>query len=128
MRREYTRPIMICETFSADEYVAACGESGTTYLFTCDAAINGLGGTVYQETNGIDGLQKGSDKKLGNYSPCLKKHEADSADPFFKGYLYRERLFGPSVTKDVIIWRGEDGSNIHCTTELDQNNWETTKS
>ena len=37
MKKEYVRPSMVCETFAADEYVAACGDSGKVYKFVCDA-------------------------------------------------------------------------------------------
>lgn len=127
MRREYTRPIMICEVFSADEYVAACGESGTTYFFKCDAGKRYKNYTVYEESNGIPGLQKnfykGDKLRTRTYSPCGKTHEADSTDVFLNGYLDT----WPNATP-VVIWTGKRDDNTHCTTELNQENWETTKS
>ena len=47
----YVKPTMESEAFVPNTYVAACGDSGTTYLFTCDAG-GGKSGTVYLETNG----------------------------------------------------------------------------
>lgn len=35
----WTRPEMNEFAFAANEYVAACGDGGTTYKFTCDAGI-----------------------------------------------------------------------------------------
>ena len=35
--REYVKPTMEGEVFAANEYIAACGDSGTVYKFTCDA-------------------------------------------------------------------------------------------
>ena len=37
MARSYRKPMMNVEKFVANEYVAACGESGVVYKFTCDA-------------------------------------------------------------------------------------------
>lgn len=60
MKRAYVRPTMVGERFVANEYVAACGDSG----------------------------------KVTN----------------------------------VIIWRGKDGHNVHCTTQLNMDEWATAKS
>ena len=35
--KSYKKPVLNVERFTPDEFVAACGDSGTTYLFTCDA-------------------------------------------------------------------------------------------
>ena len=37
MKRTYVRPTMVGERFVANEYVAACGESGKVYKFECTA-------------------------------------------------------------------------------------------
>lgn len=49
MKREYTTPVMECETFVPDEYVAAC------WRIKCNVPS----GTGYYETNGEPGYQKG---------------------------------------------------------------------
>lgn len=90
MKRAYVRPTMVGERFVANEYVAACGDSGKVYKFECNAG-GGVPGNVYQETNGESGLQRG---KVTN----------------------------------VIIWRGKDGHNVHCTTQLNMDEWATAKS
>ena len=68
------------------------------------------------------------DVYLGSYTPCDATHEASTTDEFIKGYMRKDwGLFsGPMI--EVIIWRGEDGNNIHCTTNLDMDTWETAKS
>lgn len=130
-RRVWRRPLTMVQKFEANEYVAAC-ESGTTYLFTCNAG-GGTPGTVYLETNGVDGLQTRSsgswwdgnyvpgDRSLGGYHACGTTHEADADDDFLDGYYVPYR--SDKVTK-VIVWRGPYNNNVHCTTELDKNDWE----
>ena len=133
MKREYVTPMMIGERFSPNEYIAACGESGTTYKFVCDAQKEwgfNLGGSVYLETNGVDGLQKSGsspDDYLGAYQNCNATHIVESTDEFLDGYFEPKGIIDTSVRK-VVIWRGEDGQNIHCTTQLNKTDWETAKS
>lgn len=125
MKKEYVRPSMVCETFAADEYVAACGESGTKYLFKCDAG-GGRVGYVWLETNGEKGLQmrgENMDRLLSRYQACGITHEADSRDSFLDGYYVRDDKITP-----VIVWRGPEGDNTHCTTNLNMRDWEEVKS
>lgn len=136
-RRVWIRPLTEVQKFEANEYVAACGDSGVVYKFKCDAG-GGESGSVYVETNGVDGLQtrgewvggwgghwQEADRSLGGYHACGTTHEADSDDEFLNGYYVPYR--SDDVTK-VIIWRGPYNNNVHCTTNLDQNSWETAKS
>ena len=132
----WRRPLTEVQKFEANEYVAACGDSGTTYLFTCDAG-GGKSGTVYLETNGIPGLQTGwgGDRYLSGYHACGTQHEADSDDDFLDGYYVTEEYvpgfpFGhyETTTTDVIVWRGPNNDNTHCTTNLNKDEWETGKS
>jgi hypothetical protein len=134
--KKWSRPVTFVQKFEANEYVAACGDSGTKYLFTCDAG-GGKSGTVYLETNGQPGLQTGwgGDRSLGGYHACGTKHEADSDDDFLQGYYVTEEYVEgwpwghyEEVTTDVIVWRGPWGDNVHCTTNLDKDSWETAKS
>lgn len=136
-RRVWIRPLTEVQKFEANEYVAACGDSGVVYKFKCDAG-GGESGNVYVETNGVDGLQtrgewvggwnghwQEADKSLGGYYACGTTHEAESDDGFLNGYYVP--YYSDDVTK-VIIWRGPHNNNVHCTTNLDQNSWETAKS
>ena len=134
--RQYVKPLMESELYAANEYVAACGDSGTTYKFTCDAG-GGKSGTVYLETNGVPGLQTGrkGDRYLSGYHACGTTHEADSDDDFLEGYYVTEEYIGwwpfghyEKTTTPVIVWRGPHNNNTHCTTNLDMSTWETAKS
>ena len=106
------------------------------YKFKCTAG-GGTLGSVYQETNGRDGLQtRGgwgyrADRELTDWSwsyyyACNETHEADSTDDFLNGYYCANG--NTRKAQQVIIWRGASGHNIHCTTNLDKNSWETAKS
>lgn len=127
--KKWSRPVTMVQKFEANEYVAACGDSGTTYLFTCDAG-GGKSGTVYLETNGREGLQTGwgGDRYLSGYHACGTTHEADSDDEFLDGYYVTTGWWGQEEVTKVIVWRGPDNDNTHCTTNLDQDSWETAKS
>lgn len=135
-RKVWRRPLTEVQKFEANEYVAAC-EEGTTYKFKCDAG-GGESGTVYLETNGVEGLQtrgewvggwnghwQSADRGLGGYHACGTTHEADSDDDFLDGYYVP--YWSSDVTK-VIVWRGPYNNNVHCTTNLNKESWETAKS
>ena len=128
-KRVWRRPLTDVQKFEANEYVAACGDENKVYLFTCDAGWTGLtGSTVY--TNGPDGIAETRDDiDLGAYHKCGETHEASTTDDFIKGYLKKNVLGVPAGPRqNVIIWRGENGDNVHCTTNLDMNSWVTQKS
>ena len=139
--RVWKRPFTEVQKFEANEYVAACGESGVVYKFKCDAG-GGVYGSVYEETNGIPGLQIGrrGDTELAGYSDdwlgesgfyaCNKTHEAESSNAFVNGYYCAKGNTKNPVS--VIVWKEPRGGwlpdNIHCTTNLDMDSWETAKS
>lgn len=131
MKREYVAPTMVCEEFAANEYVAACGDSGVVYKFKCTAG-GGKSGYVYLETNGQEGLQTSgwnADKYLSGYHACGTEHEAEHTDDFLDGYYVVDGgWFGEDTITPVIVWRGPKGDNTHCTDVLDKNEWETAKS
>ena len=139
--KKWSRPVTMVQKFEANEYVAACGDSGTTYLFKCDAG-GGVSGKVYVESNGVNGLQTTrdwvqtgdwpwegewvpADQSLGGYHACGTTHEADSDDEFLSGYYVP---YSSGNVTDVIIWRGPYNDNVHCTTNLNKDSWETAKS
>lgn len=136
MKKTWEEPKILVQKFVANEYVAACGDSGTVYKFECNAG-GGVNGSVYQETNGQPGLQAygwDSDEIIALYAPplvsgyhaCGAKHKAEANSGFFNGYYCAYGDTDQPVP--VIIWKGEKGDNVHCTTELDMNHWETAKS
>lgn len=134
-KRMYIKPSLESETFVPQNYIAACGDSGTVYKFTCDAG-GGDSGNVYLETNGKPGLQTGwnGDRPLGGYHACGSTHEAESTDDFLNGYYVTQKWVGgwgghyETETTRVIVWRGPYGDNTHCTTNLNMDSWETVKS
>ena len=131
MKRAYVRPTMVGERFVANEYVAACGDSGTVYKFECNAGDNRGGYSVY--LNGDDGVAGTDDdifwcggihavRGLRTYKRCHATHKAADNNDFYKGYIKRGRS-----TQDVIVWT-DKGTNTHCTTYLDMSEWATAKS
>ena len=48
MKKTWEEPRILVQQFMPNEYVAACGDSGTVYNFVCDAG-GGTPGTVYEE-------------------------------------------------------------------------------
>ena len=137
--KNYVKPMMESEVFAANEYIAACGDSGVVYKFKCDAG-DGVYGSVYQETNGIPGLQtsgRNTDRRIATYDysflwgesgyhACGTTHEAESNSGFYDGYYCARGNTKNPVS--VIIWRGEHNNNVHCTTNLNQDSWDTAKS
>lgn len=133
MKKEYVSPRMVCETFAADEYVAACGESGTTYYFKCNAPE----GTLYYypvPDGNIDGNYTGTGSaiRLGGYEPCEASHEAESTSAFYDGFVdyNKNRSYDPG--EEVIVWTEKNWyggiRDYHATKELNMNSWETAKS
>lgn len=138
MKKSYESPKAYVEEFTPNEYVAACGESGVVYKFVCNAG-DGVYGSVYQETNGQPGLQTtgwNSDDRIatyqnygflkGGFHACGATHEAESDSGFYNGYYCAKGNTSNPV--EVIIWKGEHNDNVHCTTNLNKDSWETVKS
>ena len=152
-KRIWSKPEMNEFAFTANEYVAACGDENKKYLFTCDAG-GGKNGYVWIEDNKQDGLQSDSrwslikrgkvptgggsstdeyDDFLSGYHACGATHEASTTDDFYNGYYLEEDKwnngdFSLLDVLKVIIWRGPNNDNTHCTTNLDMNSWTTAKS
>ena len=144
MRKEWMEPVIKVQEFVANEYVAACGDSGTIYKFKCTAG-GGEHGGVYKETNGQAGLQIGrdGDSRISNgetsYHACGETHEASVTDDFIQNCYYIPKsarkkdwlgrtTWDTSKAINVIVWRGPKGDNTHCTTNLNMKEWATAKS
>ena len=131
--------------FAANEYVAACGDSGKVYKFVCDAP----GGELYYykdlvvsyDENGVSNRPKDTDWSnynatnlssgfLSSYFPCKETHEAESTNMFYWGFVDRGFLKNGNhdASETVIVWRGPENNNGHATANLDMNSWETAKS
>lgn len=124
MRKEWMEPVIEVQEFVANEYVAACGDSGMVYKFKCDAGEGPY--AVYVDTNNNGKLDLLKDQLLGDYQACGATHDASVRDEFLNGFIRKRGVLDKYTP--VVIWRGEDGHNIHCTTELDINKWTTAKS
>lgn len=129
MKRTYVRPTMVGERFVANEYVAACGESGKVYKFECNAP----GGNLYYYPNSdgkINGEYTGHGRaiELGNYNPCGARHKANATDGFYDGFVDYNKNGRQDKGEGVIVWRGSYGLNGHATTYLDMSKWQTAKS
>ena len=129
MKRAYVRPTMVGERFVANEYVAACGDSGKVYKFTCNARK----GPLYYyplSDNIIDGVYIGTGqaKYIGDYEPCNAKHEASATNAFYDGFVDYNGNEKQDDGEGVIVWRGPKNDNGHATKDLDMNTWETAKS
>ena len=125
MKREWVRPQTLVQSFAANEYVAACGDSGTVYKFECNAGDKGLRNypyRVYVDYNG-----DGNYVYRNNYHACGATHQAESDSGFYKGYMDDERTRDIIEQIPVIVWTDND-RDTHCTTNLDMSTWETAKS
>lgn len=128
MKKTWEEPKIMVQKFVANEYVAACGASGTVYNFVCDAGEKDKRYAV-KDANGDVATISGyyMDGKKDWYHPCGETHQAESDSGFLTGY----HLDDPDTRNDenikVVIWTDHD-TNVHCTTELDMNQWTTAKS
>ena len=135
-KRVWENPLTMVQQFVPNEYVAACGDTNNEYIFKCDA-MGGITGTVFY-SDGDDKFEPvltgilGGDRIMGSgYYACGEEHVTQTGDEFIEGWYVTgwDAITGQGdIAKKVIIWRGPDGNNIHCTTNLDKNSWETAKS
>ena len=131
MKRRYERPSAYIEEFTPNEYVAACGDSGTVYKFVCNAGTkNEFSPYHYRVTD-----EKGN-LITNRYEPCGETHQASAEDEFIIGYIDDKDTWRTDEHIKVYIWRpwerdprtGKRWQNTHCTLDLDKNNWATNKS
>ena len=133
MRKNYVKPALISEEFIPQQYCAVCTHTSNgagMYLFECNAGNKGTDYNVYfangnpYATSDDDHKYKYTNSFTG-YHPCGDKHEASTTDEFLSGYMYKQNKNGQdSGSKiDVIIWT-EGRTDVHCTTNLDQDKWE----
>lgn len=129
MKKTWEEPKIMVQKFVANEYVAACGTSGVVYNFECNAgekhkkyAVKDSKGKVAT----ISGRYMDGDDWY--YHPCGETHQAESNSGFLTGYHLDDpetRKYDENIA--VIIWTAND-TNVHCTTQLDMNQWTTAKS
>lgn len=128
MRKRYERPSAYIEEFTPNEYVAACGESGIVYKFQCNAGEENKKYNVYYYNK--QGYKKYLTNEQwfyhNNYHPCGKTHEAKENTGFISGFIDDQSTRKDEKTP-VVIWT-DNGTDVHCTRNLDMSTWETTKS
>ena len=126
MKKAFDMPKIVVEQFVPNEYVAACGDQNKVYLFECDATA--YTGIVYQDKNNNGELDYDEfwNPLAVTYHACGKKHEVPvSEQDFVSGWLVATG--DGNIRTPVIIWT-EGDTNVHCTTKLNMNEWETAKS
>ena len=132
-KKAYVKPVMESETFVPQTYVAACGDSGTIYKFKCNAGSRWKNYNVYladgtpYATSGRD--YGGCSVDYDSYHPCNDEHWADSDSGFLDGYMYEQNRRGQNTGSriNVVIWT-DNFTDVHCTTDLVRDDWETAKS
>lgn len=136
--RNWERPMVVVDTFAANEFVSSCGDKGTIYKFECNAP----GGPLYYYPNSddqIDGKHNPYDSATylgGSYHPCKAKHEAPKTDGFYDGFVDYNGNRRQDDGEGVIVWRerwydlfgNPHEYQGHATTKLNMNEWQTAKS
>lgn len=132
MKKTWEEPKIMVQKFVANEYVAACGDSGVVYNFECNAGkkwthyavkdANGDVATISERYMNGDGWPWGF-----YYTPCGETHKAASDSGFLKGYHLDNPKTETDENIEVIIWT-DYNTNVHCTTQLDMDKWTTAKS
>ena len=131
-RKVWRRPLTEVQKFEANEYVAACGDSGVVYNFECNAGNRKKSYNVYYDNETPLASSNGNEAwyaQFTGYHPCHETHTAESDSGFYDGYMYLQNWRGNNIGSpiDVVIWT-DRGTNVHCTTNLDMDSWETAKS
>lgn len=121
-KQKWVRPQAIVQEFVANEYVAACGDSGTIYKFECNAGNRYK--SYYIRNSKGEKVQISGYKR---YHPCYVTHEAPSNSGFLTGYHIDDTSTREDENISVIIWT-DNNTDVHCTTKLDMSTWETAKS
>ena len=129
MKKTWEEPKIMVQQFMPNEYVATCGDENRVYNFACDAG-GGTPGTVYEDSNhngkwDLFGDEALTGHILSTYYACGETHSAPNDDEFIEGFYLPNS--NPGKAMKVIIWT-DGGTNIHCTTNLNMNEWTTAKS
>ena len=128
MKKTWEEPRILVQQFMPNEYVAACGDENRVYNFVCDAG-GGTPGTVYEDSNHSGKWDLGDKPLTGlilpTYHACGETHSAPTDDEFIEGFYLPNS--DPFKATKVIIWT-DGGTNVHCTTNLNKDSWETEKS
>lgn len=126
--RNWERPMVVVDTFAANEFVSTCHDENMIYKFKCDAGSEDerITYSTFIDSNNNNKLDN-YDRQIGmRYHKCGATHDAKSKDVFYNGFIVNNRNSRDVIP--VIIWRGQYHNNIHCTTNLKMETWETEKS
>lgn len=128
MLRTWEAPKIMVEEFVPNEYVSACGDSGTVYKFNCNAGIKNRHYAVKDAAGRVATISGYYiDGRNLFYHSCGETHEAESDSGFLTGYHIDWIQTSGDENIAVIIWT-DNNTNVHCTTDLDMDKWETAKS
>ena len=130
--KSYKKPVLNVERFTPNEFIAGCGDSGVVYNFECNAGERRNSYNVYYDNGNPLASSNGNEEwyaQFTGYHPCGATHEAESNSGFYDGYMYLQDRRGNNSGSpiDVVIWT-DNGTDVHCTTNLDMDKWETAKS
>lgn len=130
-KKAYIKPILESETFVPQEYVAACNEEATSYLFTCDAYSQWhSGGWGRGHYSPLYYYKNGSPNKLGGYHPCQATHLAPVKDEFYPGFVDNNENGREDPGEECYVWLekghwwGESYiKDWHATKNINPNSW-----
>ncbi len=148
-KKVYERPTMQLEEFVPNQYVADCGDTERSYLFTCTFPR----GTLYHypdyPANTPEPPSSARVQREGGYRPCGGQHEASTTAEFYWGFVdtnyngkedegercivYLERGIHRYRVWDLwpFRWHWEEREEIdnwHATGELNMSQWTIIKS
>ena len=132
----WKQPLTVVQKFAPNEYVAACGDHGVTYKFECNAGKKDHEYSVYKYNSwgqkeylsiGWGWNAHKIDGRDWYYHPCEETHVANSDSGFLKGYYIDDLDTWKDEKIEVIVWTAGN-SDVHCTTNLNMDKWETAKS
>ncbi len=126
MKRRYERPSAYIEEFTPNEYVAACGDSGKVYKFKCNAGgRNNTYGVYYMEKNNRKIYLDDQEEDLIIIIHVVR-HMRQNQIRIYK-WILDDQSTWKNEKIPVYVWT-ERGTNVHCTLNLDMNEWATAKS
>lgn len=131
-KKAYIKPVLESETFVPQVYCINCAALPgiTKYYFECNAGESYKMYDVVTDA-GVNLTKDDWFWGTNYYQPCNEKHEAYSNDEFLHGWLIHsngndDRIKNAEKER-IIIWT-DGGRDVHCTTNLDMEHWETVKS
>ena len=120
---------MICEDFSPNEYVSACGDTEYgVYKFTCTAGGGEYGGLYIEETWGGHTYWKRVSSGPTSYHACNDTHETSVRDEYKEGIFDPDTDHGNNNEIPCLIWYHDGRYQGHASTGLTRDEWEVLKS